>query len=101
MSCNEEKIDFKEEIEKLLKYLNHSNKLYGNKVRDVNNLLKLACEEQKKLCAKNAYICLRKYPTIGKAVEENYGKEVSTEVENEYWGIKQDSILNAPTVKFD
>lgn len=101
MSCNEEKIDFKEEIEKLLKYLNHSNKLYGNKVRDVNNLLKLACEEQKKLCAENANMLLDLDKDTPEVIDQHEIFAYDAYYVNGNVTINRNSILNSPTVKFD
>ena len=50
-------------------------------------------QKQRELTLGKATVCLRKY---GKDItEEDYGQEVASEIEQEYWGIYAQSILNA------
>ena len=50
-------------------------------------------QKQRELTLGKATVCLRKY---GEDItEEDYGQEVASEIEQEYWGIYAQSILNA------
>lgn len=40
---------------------------------------------------KNVHICLRQYPSME---EHDYGQEITTDRENEYYGIHKESITN-------
>lgn len=53
--------------------------------------VKAALEDAKN----NAQLCLRKYPIKSNPTEEEMGQEISTEREQEYYGISGKSILEA------
>ena len=53
--------------------------------------LKQLLEEYTSRIVENTHICLRKYPTL---IEEDFGQEITTERENEYYGIHKESITS-------